>query len=138
MRVGTGGDLFGRALGDDLAAAVAKVASTADAILTVTSPVLFYQRQELFAAARDHGMPVFFGNARGAAEGALMGFSASLPTMFARAAGYADRILKGADPGELPIEQPSEFELAVNLRTAADLGIEIPRAVLLRADEVIE
>jgi putative ABC transport system substrate-binding protein len=122
----------------DLAAAVAEVATKADAILTVTSPVLFQQRKELFAAALEHRIPVFFGNGRGAVDGALMGFNASLPILFARAAGYVDRILDGGDPAQLPVEQPTGFHLSISLKTAAALGLELPQSLLLRADEVIE
>jgi putative ABC transport system substrate-binding protein len=122
----------------DLTVAVADAAASADAILTVTSPVLYHQREELFAAALDHRIPVFFGNSRSAAQGALMGFGPSLPNLFAGAASYTHRILNGADPAALPIQRPTAYELSVNLQTAAALGIEIPAAILLRANQVIE
>jgi putative tryptophan/tyrosine transport system substrate-binding protein len=121
---------FETALG---AAATAK----AQAVLALTSGAFFPAREKWIGAARKLRLPVV-ANPNYAEAGALVSFGASFPHMYARAAEYADRILKGAKPAEMPVEQPTQFELIVNLKTAKALGITIPPHVLVRATRIIE
>jgi putative ABC transport system substrate-binding protein len=83
-------------------------------------------------------LPVVYGHREDALEGGLAAFSTVLAEQFSRAAGYVDRILRGADPGRLPVERAERFETIINLRTAKALGLTIPPALLARADQVIE
>ena len=121
---------FETALG---AAATAK----AQAVLALTSGAFFPAREKWIGAARKLRLPVV-ANPNYAEAGALVSFGASFPHMYARAAEYADRIMKGAKPAEMPVEQPSQYELIVNLKTAKALGITIPHGVLVRATRIIE
>ena len=110
----------------------------AQAILVLADPMMFANRRRLADLATKHRLPTM-GNVLGYAEtGSLMSYWADRTDLSRRAASYVDRILKGAVPGELPIEQPTKFEFVINLKTAKTLGITIPQSVLLRADRVIE
>jgi putative ABC transport system substrate-binding protein len=109
----------------------------AGAVLVPGDPVLFTNRRRIVALSGEYRLPGMFSAREFTEVGGLMSYSARLTDQFRRAAIYADKILKGARPGELPVEQPTQFELVVNLGTAKALKLAIPNAVLVRADEVI-
>jgi putative ABC transport system substrate-binding protein len=109
----------------------------AQALYVIIDPYFFNHRMTLLALASKARLPVIYGEKNFADAGALMSYGPNFGDMFRRAAGYVDKIFKGAKPGDLPIEQPTKFELVVNLKTAKALGITIPQSILLQADEVI-
>ena len=88
--------------------------------------------------AKKHKLPTVFGAREFAEAGGLMSYAPDIAEAFRRAATYADKILKGAKPADLPIEQPTKFELVINMKTAKALGLTIPQSVLVRADQVIQ
>jgi putative tryptophan/tyrosine transport system substrate-binding protein len=108
------------------------------ALFVVASPVLFPQRGRIAELALRHRLPTMVGGREYAEAGGLLSYAVSYPVLFRRAAIYVDKILKGAQPGDLPIEQPTKFELVINLKTAKALGLTIPPSLLQRADQVIE
>jgi len=124
---------------DELDRAFADIAGArADAMLQFPSPVLYAERQRIVELAARQRLPAMY-NAREFIElGGLIGYGTSLEALTRRGATYIDRILKGAKPSELPVEQPSKFELFINLKTARALGLAVPPSILARADEVIE
>ena len=110
----------------------------ATAMLTVADAFLWSQRKRIVALAARHRLPGMYPEREFAVDGGLMAYGTSVPDNFRRAAGYVDRILKGARPADLPVEQPTKFDLVINLKTAKALGLSIPPSLLLRADQVIE
>jgi len=123
-----------RSLGEAFAA---MRANHADAMLVVTDPLTLRHRDAIVKGAADNRIPAVYEFAEFARAGGLVAYSASIPALFERAAVYVDKILKGARPGDLPVEQPTKFELVVNERAARDLGLAVPQALLLRADEKV-
>jgi putative ABC transport system substrate-binding protein len=118
--------------------AFAAMNKAVQALVVLTDPILFSQRKRTVGLANSHRLPAMYFFQGFVEDGGLMSYGPSDADLFRRAAGYVDRILKGAKPGDLPIEQPTKFELFINLKAAATLGISIPDSFLLRADKVIE
>ena len=110
----------------------------AQALIVLTDPILFSQRKRIVDLANKYKLPAVYSFQGFVEEGGLMSYGPSDADLFRRAAGYVDRILKGAKPGELPVEQPTKFDLYINLKTAKALGLAVPSSLLATADEVIE
>jgi putative ABC transport system substrate-binding protein len=107
-------------------------------LIVVGAPSLAIYRDRIVALAAQHRLPAVYPYRPYVAGGGLISYGPDLVAPFRRAAGYVDRILKGEKPGDLPVEAPAKYELAINLKTAKALGLTIPESLLLRADEVIE
>ena len=116
----------------------AAVRQGAGALLGLASPIFFRQRTELAEIAIKNRVPAIVPFREAAEAGVLMSYGASLPDMLRRAAEYIDRLTKGAKPADLPMEQPTKFDLVINLKTAKALGLTIPPSLLLRADYVVQ
>ena len=124
---------------DDIEPTISRlVKEGAQALVVMSSPTLFETRRRILQLAQTHRWPVISSARQWTVEGALMSYGVNSLESFGRAAHYVDRILKGAKPGDLPIEQPTKLEFVINLKTAKALGITIPQSLLLRADRVIE
>ena len=108
-----------------------------EALLVVTDSTFYIERARLAALATKYRLPAVCGFRDYAEAGALMSYGPSVVAMYQRAAFFVDRILKGAQPASLPVEQPTKFELVINLKAAKALGLAIPQSLLARADEVI-
>jgi putative tryptophan/tyrosine transport system substrate-binding protein len=125
--------------GDDLELAFARAAAErVDALITFAHGFAFVHRGRIADLAARNRFPVMYGWREYAEAGGLMAYGPNVTSMLGRAASYVDRIIKGANPADLPIEQPTKFELVINLKTAKALGITVPPSLLARADEVIE
>ena len=107
-------------------------------ILAAGNPVTFSKRAEVASFTQRHRLPSMYGTKEYVDAGGLMSYGPSVPGMYRRAAIYVDKILKGAKPADLPVEQPTKFELVINLKTAKALGLTLPQSLLQRADQVIQ
>jgi putative ABC transport system substrate-binding protein len=115
----------------------AATSSGCDALIAVSSRTIVRNRQQIIAFAARQRLPLAGGWGLWADDGALLSYGADLDVVVRRAAGYVDRVVKGAKVGDLPVEQPTKFELVVNLRTAKALGLAVPPSLLAQADRVI-
>ena len=141
-------EVAGRALGVQISPLIVKDANDLDRVFAamakppvgglVVDLVLHEYRRRIAELAIRHRLPAISGPKEFAEAGGLMAYGPDYPDLFRRAATYVDKILKGAKPGDLPVEQPTKFELVINLKTAKALGLTIPQSLLQRADQVIE
>jgi putative ABC transport system substrate-binding protein len=123
---------------EGLAASLAALKDRAMPCLVFPDPLTFNNRELIVEFAAKHRVPAMFGAKEFVDAGGLASYGPSYPDMFQRAGTQVGRILKGAKPADLPIEQPTKFELVINLKTAKTLGLTIPPSLLARADQVIE
>ena len=121
---------------DKVFAAIPK--SRVDALILESDPIFNINRQKVIALAAKNRLPAMYPERRWAEDGGMMAYGTDLIEVANRAAIFVDKILKGAKPADLPVEQPTKFELAINLKTAKQIGVTIPQSVLFRADKVIK
>ena len=110
----------------------------AQALVLPPNPVAFANRGQIATFAQRNRLPSMYGQKEFADAGGLITYGPNTADLWRRAAAYVDKILKGAKPGDLPVQQPEKFELIINLKTAKTLGLTIPPSLLQRADQVIE
>ena len=123
----------------DFASAFSRLKQSAvDAFMVERTPIAYARRREIGRLALASRLPGSCGAAELAEEGCLMSYNPDLNDIARRLSGYVDKILKGAKPADLPVEQPTKFELTINLKTAKALGITITQPLLLRADKLIQ
>jgi putative ABC transport system substrate-binding protein len=127
-----------KGLNDLERAFAAMKAQHADALFMLGSPIFVANRKVVIELAARHRLPAMYGFRAFSADGGLMSYSPNIAHLWRRLATYVDKILKGANPAEMPVEQPTKFDFAVNLKTAKALGITFPPSILLRASKVIE
>jgi len=109
-----------------------------EALFVLEDVMLYAQRTRIIELASKHRLPAMYEWRNYAESGGLMSYGTDFADVFRRAASYVDKILRGAKPADLPVEQPTKFELVINLKTAKALGLTIPPSLLARADQVIE
>jgi putative ABC transport system substrate-binding protein len=129
---------FGITRGDDIPLAFGGVKDKADALYVVGEGLVAANRIRIITHALGARLPTIYNNREYVEVGGLMSYGANYPDLFRRAAEYVDKILRGAKPGDLPVEQPTRFDFVLNLTTATVLGLDVPPTLLARADDVIE
>ena len=122
---------------DALESAFAQARKEGNAVVVLSDPLTMQHRQAVVSLAAKFRLPAMYTLLEFMDEGALMAYATDQVVLFGRAAEYVDKILRGTKPGDLPFEQPTQFKLIVNLKTAKALGLTMPQSILLRADEVI-
>jgi len=123
---------------EDITPAIDALKGSADALYVCADPLLNTNRVRINALALGVRLPTMHGSREYVEAGGLMSYGLNIPDLYRRAGDYVDKILRGAKPGDIPVEQPTKFDLVINLTTAKILGLTIPEVFLLRADEVIE
>jgi putative ABC transport system substrate-binding protein len=123
---------------EEIAPAIEALKSRADALYVATDPLIFTHRIQINTLALGARLPTIYGSREYVDAGGLVSYGPNWTDIFRRAADYVDKILRGTKPGSIPVEQPTKFDLIVNLKTAKALGLELSPALLARADEVIE
>ena len=125
--------------GKQLDAALREIGRTGTAgLIVLEDPTLIAYRKRIIDFVAQHRVPTMYTSYGWAEQGGLMEYTPDTRELYSRAAIYVDRILRGAKPGDLPVEQPTKFELVINLKTAKALGLTIPQTLLQRADQIIE
>jgi putative ABC transport system substrate-binding protein len=123
---------------EDIASAFEAFKERADALYVCADPLIVTNRLRISSFALAAQLPTMYGQRENVEAGGLLSYGANFPDLHRRAADYVDRILRGAKPADLPVEQPTKFDLVINLTTAKAIGLTVPRMLLGRADEVIE
>jgi putative ABC transport system substrate-binding protein len=123
---------------EDIAPGINSLRGRAEALYVLTDPLVAINQLQINALALEARLPIMHALREYAASGGLMSYGASFPDLFRRAGDYVDRILRGAKPAEMPVEQPTKFELVINLKTAKALGLNVPPILITSADELIE
>ena len=123
---------------EDIAPAFEALKGRADALYVTPDPVTIVNRVRISTLALAARLPTIYAVREPVEAGGLMSYGPNWPHMFRRAADYVDKILRGTKPSDIPVEQPTKFDLVINLTTAKALGLEVPPTLLARADEVIE
>jgi putative ABC transport system substrate-binding protein len=123
---------------DDIGPALARLKGRGDALYVLSEPLVNSNKAQILQKVMEERLPAVFGFREFVDAGGLMSYGANFPDLFSRAAEFVDKILRGAKPADMPVQQPVKFDLIINLKAAKALGLKIPETFLLRADEVIE